>query len=65
MTREKALAALDDAFTESVKGLFANLRVNEFGEDRDKALAQFRLGFDRLVDDMSAASAVIDKIFSR
>ncbi len=63
MPRSQALESLRDAAAESLKGLFNNLRINEYGERPETARQQFQNGLARLKTDIEHAAADIEAVF--
>ena len=63
MKRDEAKAQIDKSAMDAVAGLFNNLRINEMGEPREKAIEQFTTGVRNLRRDIESAKAIIDSEF--
>jgi hypothetical protein len=63
MTRQDALRAVDEGFTDSLKDLFDKCRKNVIDTGLDEAAAEFARGFDNLLKFNERAVAIVEKAF--
>jgi ActR/RegA family two-component response regulator len=62
MNRDKALAALDEALSDSVKGLFDKLVLMLIDDDQDAA-AKFGRGLEKRLAAREVAAGEVERIF--